>query len=136
MTQVVPRARLIVLLRDPVDRAYSSYHHQVRVGRETLGFEEAMLKGGLLGDDFIASYQRSDDIYKRYLEKLLKALKTIGEPHADEKLQAVIEELATMGPAVFLTPWELTLKYLDAEYGNFNDIKEFYKTASASEDHL
>lgn len=42
MAEVVPRARLIVLLRDPVDRAYSSYHHQVRAGRETLGFEEAI----------------------------------------------------------------------------------------------
>ena len=40
--QVVPQARLIVLLRNPVDRAYSHYHHQVRKGRETLGFEEAM----------------------------------------------------------------------------------------------
>ena len=40
--QVVPQARLIVLLRNPVDRAYSHYHHQVRKGRETLGFEEAI----------------------------------------------------------------------------------------------
>ena len=40
--QVVPQARLIVLLRNPVDRAYSHYHHQVRKGREALGFEEAI----------------------------------------------------------------------------------------------
>jgi hypothetical protein len=40
--QVVPQARLIVLLRNPVDRAYSHYHHQIRKGRETLGFEEAL----------------------------------------------------------------------------------------------
>src|SRR5215204_30223 len=40
--QVVPQARLIVLLRNPVDRAYSHYHHQIRKGRETLGFEEAI----------------------------------------------------------------------------------------------
>jgi len=31
-----------VLLRNPVDRAYSQYHHQTRKGRETLGFEEAI----------------------------------------------------------------------------------------------
>ena len=42
MAKVVPQARLIVLLRNPVDRAYSHYHHQIRKGRETLGFEEAM----------------------------------------------------------------------------------------------
>ena len=40
--QVVPQARLIVLLRNPVDRAYSHYHHQIRKGREPLGFEAAI----------------------------------------------------------------------------------------------
>jgi Sulfotransferase domain len=43
---VVPDAKLVVLLRNPVDRAYSHYQHQVkRVGgeaRETLPFEEAI----------------------------------------------------------------------------------------------
>jgi len=29
-------------LRNPIDRAYSSYKHQVRAGRETLSFEEAI----------------------------------------------------------------------------------------------
>ena len=43
MAEVVPQARLIVLLRNPVDRAYSHYHHNLtRKGRETLGFEEAI----------------------------------------------------------------------------------------------
>jgi Sulfotransferase domain len=37
-----PQARLIVLLRNPVDRAYSAYHHQTRKGRETLSFEAAL----------------------------------------------------------------------------------------------
>lgn len=40
--QAVPDARLIVLLRNPVDRAYSHYHHTVRIGRETLSFEDAI----------------------------------------------------------------------------------------------
>ena len=43
---VVPDAKLIVLLRNPVDRAYSHYQHQVkrvkREARETLTFEEAI----------------------------------------------------------------------------------------------
>jgi hypothetical protein len=38
----VPDARLVVLLRNPVDRAYSHYQHCVRNGRETLSFEEAI----------------------------------------------------------------------------------------------
>jgi hypothetical protein len=42
MAEVIPRARLIVLLRNPVDRAYSQYNQQVRNGREILKFEEAI----------------------------------------------------------------------------------------------
>jgi hypothetical protein len=38
----VPEAKLIALLRDPVDRALSHYHHEVALGREPLSFEEAI----------------------------------------------------------------------------------------------
>ncbi len=38
----LPGAKLVVLLRDPVSRAYSHYHHEVRLGHETLSFEEAL----------------------------------------------------------------------------------------------
>jgi hypothetical protein len=34
--------KLIVLLRDPVDRAYSHYQHMVRTGKEPLPFEAAI----------------------------------------------------------------------------------------------
>jgi hypothetical protein len=40
--QVAPHARLIVLLRNSVDRAYSHYHHMRRRGREPLPFEEVL----------------------------------------------------------------------------------------------
>jgi hypothetical protein len=40
--QVVPQARLILLLRNPVDRAYSLYNHWVRNGVETMSFEEVI----------------------------------------------------------------------------------------------
>jgi hypothetical protein len=42
MAEAVPRARLIALLRNPVDRAYSHHHHLVRKGLETRTFEEAI----------------------------------------------------------------------------------------------
>jgi hypothetical protein len=38
----VPNARIIIILRNPVDRAYSNYLHLVRDGRETLSFFEAL----------------------------------------------------------------------------------------------
>jgi sulfotransferase family protein len=42
MAKVVPEARLIALLRNPVERTYSDYQQVVRQGRETRTFEEAM----------------------------------------------------------------------------------------------
>ena len=42
MAEVVPQARLIALLRNPVERTYSAYHHRVRNGSERRTFEEAV----------------------------------------------------------------------------------------------
>ncbi len=49
---LLPAARLIVLLRNPVDRAVSSYLHQVRLGREPLSLREALAaeEGRLAGE--------------------------------------------------------------------------------------
>lgn len=42
IAEVLPNAKLITVLRDPVDRAISHYFHAVRRGNETLPIEEAM----------------------------------------------------------------------------------------------
>jgi hypothetical protein len=42
MAETVPKARLIALLRNPVDRAYSHYQMQVKRGTEPKTFEEAI----------------------------------------------------------------------------------------------
>jgi hypothetical protein len=39
---ILPDVKLIVLLRNPVERAYSGYFHQVHMGREKLSFEDAI----------------------------------------------------------------------------------------------
>ncbi len=39
---MLPEARLIALLRNPVDRAFSHYQHEVALGREPLSFEDAL----------------------------------------------------------------------------------------------
>lgn len=38
----LPKVKLIILLRNPIDRAYSHYLYAVRAGRETLSFETAV----------------------------------------------------------------------------------------------
>jgi Sulfotransferase domain len=41
-SRVVPHAKIIVLLRDPVERAYSHWKRERRDGTEPLGFEDAV----------------------------------------------------------------------------------------------
>jgi Sulfotransferase domain len=42
VARMLPGARLIALLRNPVDRAFSHYQHEVALGREELPFEDAL----------------------------------------------------------------------------------------------
>ena len=42
MKEILPDVKLIVILRNPVDRAYSHYHHVVRKNNEPLSFEKAI----------------------------------------------------------------------------------------------
>lgn len=42
MAEVVPGARLVAILRNPIDRAYSHYWHERNLRRETLSFQEAL----------------------------------------------------------------------------------------------
>ncbi len=42
VAKVLPHVKLIVMLRNPVDRAYSQYNFEVDLGRETLPFEDAL----------------------------------------------------------------------------------------------
>lgn len=42
MRGVLPGVKLIVMLRDPVSRAYSHYQHVLRRGREPLSFDESV----------------------------------------------------------------------------------------------
>jgi len=70
--ETVPRVKLIVLLRNPVERAYSHYRHEVRLGVETLPFEKAIereekrLRGEMekmLEDENYYSYKYRDYSY-------------------------------------------------------------------------
>lgn len=46
IARVLPDARLVYLLRDPVERMRSHYHHSVLLGRERRPVDEALLAGG------------------------------------------------------------------------------------------
>jgi hypothetical protein len=87
-SMVVPDAKLIILLRNPVDRAYSHYQHQVKrvtgEARETLAFEEAIKAeerilpaevSKMLQDEYYQSPGHRTRSYLsrgRYIDQLLK----------------------------------------------------------------
>lgn len=63
-----PHIKLIILLRNPVDRAYSHYHHNIRKNRENLSFEQAVAKESKLMPSEIDQFSRQRD-YKSQFHK-------------------------------------------------------------------
>lgn len=44
LAQLLPRVRIVALVRNPIERAYSHYHLNVRQGKEDLSFEDALAR--------------------------------------------------------------------------------------------
>lgn len=70
--ETLPQIKLILVLRDPIERAYSHYNHIKRLNREPLSFEEALAKEveritpdieKLAKDEFYKADQRRDYSY-------------------------------------------------------------------------
>jgi len=86
VAKVVPAVKLIVLLRNPVDRAYSHYFHEVELGHEKLSFAEALAQeeartheecARVVADQYYRSYNHqhytylSRGIYANQLQRWL-----------------------------------------------------------------
>ncbi len=79
---LLPETRLIAILRDPVQRAYSHYWHGIRTGFEQRSFEQAIAEEGaslqgeaekIRADESYASFAHQHHSYLargRYLEQL------------------------------------------------------------------
>lgn len=70
----IPSVKLIAVLRNPVDRAFSSYLHPVRDGRESLTFEEGLSveeKRIAQGWEYIWHYRRAG-FYSAQVQRFLK----------------------------------------------------------------
>ncbi len=76
MAKVIPQARLIALLRNPVDRAYSDYQMVARKGRETRSFEEVIEseQAGLHGNSDKALDDHYDSFDHRRFWYLTKSI--------------------------------------------------------------
>lgn len=84
----------------------------------------------MLGADApaINAFHRGRD-YRALLERVIDGLVELGEPLADKKKKLLLEEIGTMGPAVFLTPWEMTLASLDQKVGDLDRVLTFWEKA-------
>ena len=60
-----PKIKLIILLRNPIDRAYSNYHLGIRLGSESLSFEDSIKKEMEL-------LEKNNDIESNGIEKFLR----------------------------------------------------------------
>lgn len=58
---LTPEAKIIVILRNPIDRAYSQYKHSVRAGVEPLSFEDALeAEESRIGDEYARALSEAD----------------------------------------------------------------------------
>jgi Sulfotransferase domain len=97
MAHIVPKARLIALLRNPIDRAYSHYQMQVKRGTEPRTFEEAIeqqhssyMSRGIYVDQLLRWFEffgkeqmlilKSEDFFERPIETLKVVLAFLDLP--------------------------------------------------------
>jgi hypothetical protein len=90
IAQDLPGVRLLMLLRDPVERAYSAHAHEIARGFETEGFERALeleaprLEGAeaaLIADPLSHSHAHQHQAYVtrgRYIDQLLRIEAAVG----------------------------------------------------------
>ena len=110
--------KVIIILRDPIDRAYSNYLHLKREHRETLTFIESILK-----EDERKTNKYSDFWYYKfnstYYDKIIKAKETFSNV-----LILTSEELSSNGYATLKNVYKFlevddTFK-LKRKFNNFN----------------
>lgn len=62
---LLPDARLVVLLRNPIDRAYSFYQLMVRFGRETRSFEQAIAEEPAMLAEELPRMQAAEPVWSK-----------------------------------------------------------------------
>ena len=147
MAKIVPKAQLIALLRNPIDRAYSHYQMQVKRGTEPRSFEEAIeqqhssyVSRGIYVDQLLRWFEffskeqmlilKSEDFFERPVETLKVVLTFLDlpdwQPEASELQQRRHSGTYSqkMDPATrrrletYFEPYNQRLyEYLDVDFG-------------------
>ena len=114
---LLPKARLIVLLRDPVERALSQYFHSCRLGLERLPLEEALAVEPERLQSAPAALRAADGKHKSHQEHsyLSRSRYELQLP-AWEELYSKSQLLVMRSEDFFTQPgksWVRLLKFLD-----------------------
>lgn len=81
ISELIPDCRIIVSLRNPIDRAFSSYQMNVREGRlQKIGFQDALAKHGFLRQTYAADLERYTARFDRNQICILRFEDLVAEP--------------------------------------------------------
>jgi hypothetical protein len=125
---LIPNVKLIVLLRNPIDRSYSHYQMEVDSGHEELSFEDAIVQEEQKIVDDLKKMEKDENFYsvnfyrKSYLTRGIYAnqLKRWFEFFPKEQFLIIqSEELYSNTPKVY----EKVLKFLDLPNFKLNSFK-------------
>ena len=104
MKKILPNAKIILMLRNPVNRTISNYRIQVRKGKQKLSFEKAL--------------ERESELYEKEYEKFLKS---------DELEKDVDTTISYLARSRYVEALERFLSYYDKKQILFINSDEYYK---------
>jgi len=78
----IPNPKIVILLRNPIDRAYSLYWHLLRAGEENLSFEKALnAEPDRIKNGWLYGYHYTTSGF--YYDQVLRYLKVIGKENVN-----------------------------------------------------
>ena len=127
IAEVLPNVKLIAILRNPVDRAYSNYFLGMRHGNETKNFDHAIMKDIKFLDGKIKMEFKNSDYKKSHIAKgfYAKQLKKWFEHFEKKQIFITTTEELDNNPNIVL---EQIFKFLELPNYSIKEIKRHKKS--------
>lgn len=122
MAQVVPQARLVYVVRDPIARMQSMYMHQVSAGRERRRAEVALLDDRYLGPS-LYGFQLAAFLDHFDRRQMLVIASEVLRDRPHEALSAVLDHLAVDPAAVDLDKRHQDHRSIDKPVPRLHDLE-------------
>lgn len=122
MAQVVPEARLVYVVRDPIARMQSMYMHQVSAGRERRRAEVALLDDRYLGPS-LYGFQLAAFLDHFDRRQMLVIASEVLRDRPHEALSAVLDHLAVDPAAVDLDKRHQDHRSIDKPVPRLHDLE-------------